>query len=84
MDWDSVVYVNGQEVGKHRGGHDAVSLDITDALKANGSQMRAAVELALGRFVMEAFQPAPPVRLAELGEVAVPAAALLLARQSVR
>ena len=46
-----------------------------------GEPLRAAVAAALGRFVMEAFQPAPPVRVAELGEDAVPVGALLLARE---
>src|SRR5688500_7371506 len=33
VDWEAVVYVNGKEVGGHRGGSDGFSLDITDALK---------------------------------------------------
>ncbi len=44
-----------------------------------GEPLRAAVESALPRFVMEAFHPVPPVRLAGLGEDAVPVGALLLA-----
>jgi glucokinase len=46
-----------------------------------GEPLRLAVETNLHRLVMEAFQPGPPVRLAELGEDAVPVGALLLARQ---
>ena len=46
-----------------------------------GEPLRAAVAAALGRFVMEAFHPTPPVRVAELGEDAVPVGALLLARE---
>lgn len=38
VDWDATVYVNGKEVGKHRGGYDAWSVDMTDALKADGEQ----------------------------------------------
>jgi hypothetical protein len=38
VDWEAVVYVNGREVGMHRGGYDAFTLDITDALKPTGPQ----------------------------------------------
>lgn len=38
VDWESVVYVNGKELGDHRGGYDAFSYDITDALKSSGKQ----------------------------------------------
>lgn len=44
-----------------------------------GEPWRAAVEAALPPFVMQAFQPPPPIRLAALGEDVVPAGALLLA-----
>ncbi|MEW6301867.1 MAG: ROK family protein [Verrucomicrobiota bacterium] len=47
-----------------------------------GEPLRAAVERQLDRLVMEAFKPVPPVRLAALGEDAVPVGALLLARQA--
>ena len=33
VDYESTVLVNGKEVGKHKGGYDAFSFDITDALK---------------------------------------------------
>ena len=36
VDWDATVWVNGKEVGKHQGGYDAFTFDITDALKARG------------------------------------------------
>jgi beta-galactosidase/beta-glucuronidase len=38
VDWDATVRVNGREVGSHRGGYDAFSLDITEALKPSGEQ----------------------------------------------
>ena len=44
-----------------------------------GEPLRAAVRQALPRFVMKAFQPAPLVLLAKLGEDAVPVGALCLA-----
>jgi hypothetical protein len=34
VDWEPKVYVNGKLVGTHRGGYDAFSFDITDAVKA--------------------------------------------------
>lgn len=36
VDWDSTVWVNGKEIGKHQGGYDAFTFDITDALNAKG------------------------------------------------
>ncbi len=38
VDWDTTVWVNGKEVGKHRGGYDAFSIDISRALKDSGPQ----------------------------------------------
>src|SRR5690606_15756715 len=38
VDWEATVYVNGQEVGTHRGGFDRFSIDVTDALKPKGAQ----------------------------------------------
>jgi len=38
VDWETTVWVNGREVGAHRGGYDAFSFDITDALKPQGEQ----------------------------------------------
>ena len=45
VDWEATVYVNGKKVGEHRGGYDAFSFDITDALKDGGAQ-----ELVVGVF----------------------------------
>ncbi|MHC4642447.1 MAG: glycoside hydrolase family 2 protein, partial [Planctomycetota bacterium] len=38
VDWDTTVWVNDKELGNHKGGYDAFSFDITDALKKSGSQ----------------------------------------------
>ncbi len=38
VDWEAVVWVNGKKVGDHRGGYDAFSFDITDALKEGREQ----------------------------------------------
>ena len=38
VDWEATVTVNGKEVGAHRGGFDAFTLDLTDALKPSGEQ----------------------------------------------
>lgn len=45
-----------------------------------GEPLRAGVESALRRFTMEAFAPGPDLRLAALGEDAVPVGALFLAQ----
>ncbi|MGH8246533.1 MAG: ROK family protein, partial [Gammaproteobacteria bacterium] len=47
-----------------------------------GEPLRAAVAAALPGFLMEVFRPGPEVRVAALGEDAVPIGALLLARES--
>jgi beta-galactosidase/beta-glucuronidase len=38
VDWETTVWVNGNELGTHRGGYDPFSLDITDALKQTSEQ----------------------------------------------
>ena len=46
-----------------------------------GEPLRAAVTKGLAKHIMAAFAPGPQVKLAELGEDAVPAGALILAAQ---
>jgi glucokinase len=47
-----------------------------------GEPLRAGVEKELHPLLMEVFHPGPQIRLASLGEDAVPTGALLLAGQS--
>ena len=38
VDWEAAVYVNGRDLGGHRGGYDAFTLDITRALRSGETQ----------------------------------------------
>ncbi len=38
VDWESTVWVNGKELGTHKGGYDGFEYDITSALKPEGDQ----------------------------------------------
>src|SRR5262249_2958461 len=38
VDWEAPVQLNGKKLGTHRGGYDAFSFDLTDALKKGGEQ----------------------------------------------
>jgi hypothetical protein len=38
VDWEATVWVNGKKLGSHRGGYDAFTLDISDALRPDGEQ----------------------------------------------
>ncbi len=38
VDWECTVFVNGKEVGMHRGGYDPFSIDITSAMKKGAAQ----------------------------------------------
>jgi glucokinase len=59
--------------------HPAIII-IGGGLSGIGEPLRLAVLNALARFVMEAFAPGPIIKLAQLGEDAVPVGALELAR----
>ena len=39
VDWESTVYVNGKAMGTHRGGYDAFSYDITEALTSGDNEL---------------------------------------------
>lgn len=54
VDWEVTVWVNGQEVGSHRGGYDPFSFDITRALKDRGKQE---IVLAVWDPVDTGYQP---------------------------
>jgi hypothetical protein len=36
VDWETTVWLNGKELGVHRGGYDPFSFDVTDAIKKDG------------------------------------------------
>jgi beta-galactosidase/beta-glucuronidase len=38
VDWDTTVWVNGTEMGRHRGGYDPFSFDISEVLNTDGPQ----------------------------------------------
>ena len=38
VDWRSDIYVNGKNIGRHEGGYDPFTFDITDALKKGSKQ----------------------------------------------
>jgi beta-galactosidase/beta-glucuronidase len=38
VDWESTVWVNGKEMGRHRGGYSPFTFDITDSLEPSGAQ----------------------------------------------
>ena len=39
VDWRSQIWVNGRDIGRHQGGYDTFTFDITDALHWNGAEI---------------------------------------------
>ncbi|REK27702.1 MAG: glycoside hydrolase family 2 [Planctomycetota bacterium] len=45
VDWDATVFVNGTKVGRHRGGYDPFTFDITDALRPGDAEQQIVVSV---------------------------------------
>ena len=45
VDWDATVYLNGEQVGRHKGGFDPFSIDLTDALDGMSGEQELAVRV---------------------------------------
>jgi glycosyl hydrolase family 2 len=43
VDWEAVVYVNGRQVGEHRGGYEPFTFDITGSLKPDADEQELVV-----------------------------------------
>ena len=43
VDWQATVFVNGKEVGQHKGGYSAFSFDITGALRSGSNELTVKV-----------------------------------------
>jgi len=54
VDWETTVWINGQELGTHRGGYDPITFDITDFLEKRGPQE---IVLSVWDPANEGFQP---------------------------
>lgn len=60
VDYQSTVWINGREVGKHTGGNTPFSFDITDALQSDSNEIIVRVEDATGGFQLRGKQTLNP------------------------
>ncbi len=61
VDWLATVFVNGKQIGEHRGGYDAFAFDITDALKDGDNELIVAVYDATGGYQPKGKQHRPAI-----------------------
>jgi hypothetical protein len=62
VDWQTTVYLNGRELGSHRGGYDPFTFDITGTLKSGESWTTADIWLRK-EFTLTAKPDAPLLRI---------------------
>lgn len=60
VDYEATVWVNGVEVGRHRGGHTPFSFDISRALRAEGNELVVRVHDATEGFQLHGKQKLRP------------------------
>lgn len=60
VDYQTTVWVNGKEVGKHVGGHTPFAFDITDALNPSGNRLVVRVEDATEGYQLRGKQSLKP------------------------
>lgn len=60
VDYDSTIWVNGREIGKHRGGHTPFSFDITDALTTDKNELVVKVNDATQAYQLHGKQNLDP------------------------
>lgn len=61
VDWEAAVFVNGRPVGAHRGGFDAFTCDITDAVQEGANELVVSVLDATGGFQPKGKQHLPAI-----------------------
>lgn len=61
VDWEATVFVNGTRLGAHRGGFDAFSFDITDAIRPGENEIVVAVQDATGGYQPKGKQHLPAI-----------------------